>query len=471
MNQETPEEQWKNGWRHWLLIILGFFLLLALVVGVLVAKQSAEAKRDRTEVQRRLDLIRAAGLPMTAQDLAKLYPDPPPEQDASLLLKPALAILSVPDDAADLVRFDLVLPRSKPPDPSVMAEEQQWFRQNQAAFALIPWGQLEHAWIGSGFTNGLMNITQAPLNKMSCVVKLLCVNAILEAEQQHPQDAIKSLQQAAKIANTLKNDLPIHAMARQTADSFISVALERVINRVSLADSDLASIPGFLTSTNIGATKESLLINQRPLALFIANDLQARTSQMTSGSLSAARRLILAFQGKLLYHDADLLHYLKWNDQCLAALESPMSNAIPTLLDLEGRQNAALENKHVGFMDAFKKDRISFITMQELRVTQFLLRELNAVASVRLAAAASAIERWRSAHAGQLPGSTAELVPDFLPAIPSDPFDDQPMRYKKLGKGYVLYSIGEDLTDDGGKEQPAPTNNSDRYDITFTVEK
>src|SRR3954454_24099728 len=96
VNQETPKEQLQNGWRRWLLVIPGFFLVIAVVVGVLVAKQSAEAQRDRTEVQRRLDALRAAGLPMTAQDLATLYPDPPPEQDASLLLKPALAILSVP---------------------------------------------------------------------------------------------------------------------------------------------------------------------------------------------------------------------------------------------------------------------------------------------------------------------------------------------------------------------------------------
>jgi hypothetical protein len=63
------------------------------------------------------------------------------------------------------------------------------------------------------------------------------------------------------------------------------------------------------------------------------------------------------------------------------------------------------------------------------------------------------VESYRSEH-GQLPNS--------LPSAFSDPFDGQPLRYKKLAKGYVVYSVGEDGKDDGGDE---------KKDITFTVER
>lgn len=46
-----------------------------------------------------------------------------------------------------------------------------------------------------------------------------------------------------------------------------------------------------------------------------------------------------------------------------------------------------------------------------------------------------------------------------------------PLRYPKLPNGYVVYSIGRDLTDDGGKEPPADPKPDDRRDITFTVER
>ena len=55
--------------------------------------------------------------------------------------------------------------------------------------------------------------------------------------------------------------------------------------------------------------------------------------------------------------------------------------------------------------------------------------------------------------------------------VPLDLFDGQPLRYRKLPKGYAVYSIGRDLTDDGGKEASVDPKPDDRYDVTFTVER
>jgi hypothetical protein len=51
-----------------------------------------------------------------------------------------------------------------------------------------------------------------------------------------------------------------------------------------------------------------------------------------------------------------------------------------------------------------------------------------------------------------------------LNAVLTDPFDGQPLRYRNQGTGYVLYSIGPDLKDDGGKPM-----NGKEGDIVFTV--
>jgi len=51
---------------------------------------------------------------------------------------------------------------------------------------------------------------------------------------------------------------------------------------------------------------------------------------------------------------------------------------------------------------------------------------------------------------GRLPGTLQELVPDYLDAVPEDPFDGQPMRYI-WGKSRV-YSVGLDLIDSGGDD-------------------
>jgi hypothetical protein len=79
-----------------------------------------------------------------------------------------------------------------------------------------------------------------------------------------------------------------------------------------------------------------------------------------------------------------------------------------------------------------------------------------------------AVERWRLAK-GALPDALGDLVPAHLDAIPTDPFDGKPFRYKRLAKGYVVYSVGENETDDGGVE-PTP-GAPGTGDICFTVER
>ena len=62
-------------------------------------------------------------------------------------------------------------------------------------------------------------------------------------------------------------------------------------------------------------------------------------------------------------------------------------------------------------------------------------------------------------------------MPLYLNAVPADPFDGQPLRFKRLSKGYVIYSVGSDGRDDGGKENTSVTNGVADSDETFTVER
>ncbi|HLJ57486.1 MAG TPA: hypothetical protein VKT77_20780 [Chthonomonadaceae bacterium] len=43
------------------------------------------------------------------------------------------------------------------------------------------------------------------------------------------------------------------------------------------------------------------------------------------------------------------------------------------------------------------------------------------------------------------------------PTPPHDPFTSQPLHYRRDGQGFVLYSVGQDLKDDGGNDTPPPS--------------
>jgi len=74
------------------------------------------------------------------------------------------------------------------------------------------------------------------------------------------------------------------------------------------------------------------------------------------------------------------------------------------------------------------------------------------VAQLRTARTALAVERYRLAE-GRLPQSLNDLIPDYFSEIPDDPFNGTPLKFRLLEPGYVVYSVGDDLTDEGGTER------------------
>jgi hypothetical protein len=62
-----------------------------------------------------------------------------------------------------------------------------------------------------------------------------------------------------------------------------------------------------------------------------------------------------------------------------------------------------------------------------------------------------ALEIFKAGN-GKYPSELAELTPAILKQVPIDVFADKPLIYKQIGSGYLLYSIGCDMKDDGGKD-------------------
>ena len=81
-------------------------------------------------------------------------------------------------------------------------------------------------------------------------------------------------------------------------------------------------------------------------------------------------------------------------------------------------------------------------------------------ARLRCATVAVAAERYRLAR-GTWPPALEALLPDFLAKVPADPFDGEPLRYRRLEDRIVIYSVGEDGQDDGGEtESTSPPGTS-----------
>jgi type II secretory pathway pseudopilin PulG len=85
-------------------------------------------------------------------------------------------------------------------------------------------------------------------------------------------------------------------------------------------------------------------------------------------------------------------------------------------------------------------------------VTAATNAEDRANTELQLTQLASALARYRAEH-GAYPTKLNDLVPDTLEKLPTELYNGKQFVYKRLDEGYVLYSPGENGTDDGGSHE------------------
>ena len=78
------------------------------------------------------------------------------------------------------------------------------------------------------------------------------------------------------------------------------------------------------------------------------------------------------------------------------------------------------------------------------------MRHKRIIAHVRLLIGELAVRCYQS-EPGRVPARLDELVPNYLATVPLDPFSGHPLVYRPQGTNWLLYSVGEDGVDDGGK--------------------
>jgi hypothetical protein len=72
------------------------------------------------------------------------------------------------------------------------------------------------------------------------------------------------------------------------------------------------------------------------------------------------------------------------------------------------------------------------------------------IAHERLLVAELGLRCYQSEQ-GRAPEGLEQLVPKYLQRVPSDPFSRRPLLYRQQGTNWMLYSVGTDGVDDGGK--------------------
>jgi hypothetical protein len=269
-------------------------------------------------------------------------------------------------------------------------------------------------------------------------------------------------------APLLISQLVVTAMLTESCES-----LERVLCRAQLPDDVLASVCAQLTeaeSTNRflmaimgerAATAEMIRLFQHDVrqAIEIANtrSSEEERTELPSRNPGLGWNIVGFF-------DRDRAFFLRAMATNLAVATLPPPMSLQYTNELESLVNQA--RKRYCFM--------SGVTLSSF--TRVPMKDASLRASLRVAMTAVAIERWRKGHGDKPPDALSVLVPGLLHSVPTDPFDGQPLRYKRLPQGYVVYSVRPNQRDDDGYEKPPRSQkvsreDRQRFDITFAVER
>lgn len=165
-------------------------------------------------------------------------------------------------------------------------------------------------------------------------------------------------------------------------------------------------------------------------------------------SLGRGEARLLTLHRQLGLAARDRLYHLEQREKHLEAARAPVDERIERLRALEAQQTP-------GPWYAFLSN-----LFLDTQAAESLGASVRHAGSMRCARTALAIERYRLAHGG-LPETLDPLVPELMDAVPLDPYAGEPLRYKREGMAYVIYSIGPDRRDDGG---PKPRHEPRRRD-------
>lgn len=296
-------------------------------------------------------------------------------------------------------------------------------------------------------------------------VTLLLLDALLGAEEKDEARCVTNILSAVKLARTLDAEPLLVSWATRGRNLGMAAnTVGHALSRMALSDKSCVRLEQALRAAIATNYLPAALAGERAITidLFGVSGPSAAQEQLLFGTATPTPfQSTLAGIGRgtgFFVRDAEF--YLRAVDRCMEAVALPPPHSLKAR---EVMKEIELEMQ-AGF---FPLSRVFSVGAGAA-----VVRDCTERARAHMAIAALALERYRRAR-GELPRTIADLVPQFLAAELIDPFDGEPLRYRKLEQGYLLWSIGEDLQDNDGTPQPVNAGSARNrpYDLTMEVRR
>jgi RNA polymerase sigma factor (sigma-70 family) len=405
----------------------------------------------------------ANGLPQTLAELNAWYVEPPAGQNAATFDLQGFKALRI--QGADQNASLPILGKLPPPFPFVplpLPEKSAlaaFVQRNREALQFFAQGaQHEQSRYPVDFTQG-QKLQMPHLQKIKSGIQVAEMAAILDAENNDGKQAADDVLITLALARSLNAEpMLISQLVRAAGVSLAVDALNQVVNRTTLPPESLSELSQtFRAAEDYDAKGEGFnrsLIGEKVMvmAAFKTASVQELVEFAAQDATEEQRQRMV----QLLKQPGGLKDEQSYLETTFQQLLAARKEAFPERL----KNAAAVQQRATEASNGELLLNNSWLT----GYPGIVGREARCLANSRLALTAVALEKFRAAHNNRYPATLSELTPNYLDMTPTDPFDSQPLRYRKQGAGYVLYSIGPDLKDDGGKRM-----NGNGGDLVFAV--
>jgi hypothetical protein len=268
------------------------------------------------------------------------------------------------------------------------------------------------------------------LQNLRVGARMLRLEAYVHAQRGRPSEVVNSIDTISKAGESLTNEPTMLAQLVRTAISNVSTDVIRSgLPHIKFSDDDLLRLKEIVKSANFDGQIRSGLVGERVMGLELVNNPDQAGIE----------------RKKIPFIPEDLILYLQTMEDLIDAGELPVTEAITESTRIDDAAKDKIKNAKY----------LYFLTAMLLPSTDGFVRASNSGTIDRSQTEVMiSIEQYRRMH-GELPTKLAQLVPEFLPTVPVDPFDGKPFRYLVDDLEIKVYSVGVNGIDDGGLENQA----------------
>lgn len=436
-------------------ITCGCLLVMFLIcVVVPVAGFVGWGFRATSQVNAQLARIKQAGLPTKSDELDAYYQISAGAEDATQLYMAANQ-----DFSGSIFEADCrVLPLVGDSEIEIPPPGQPWAQQQAVADFLAKYEDglraLHQAAEMGGAARFPLDFSQGfsmllpNVQSMRTCSRMLSLEAHVKAHQGDAAGTAESLLALATVSRSLENQpIQVSQLVRIAMNGVATDLTGRMLAHVEFSDEDLLRLQQAFRRADLKAGIAHAIAGERVIG---AEAFKSPAAALGPNSGLPQTRILRG-------SNEDLALYLDIQSDLYDAVRLPYPDTFTAVDAAFARMKDRL---------AAPLGRLRFVmtgmTMPAIEACVFAAARGDG--SNRCADAAIAVERFRRRE-GKLPETLDALVPDFLPEVPLDPYDGQPIRYIIKQDGYLVYTCGRDRTDDGGVEDERLTDDVIRVDF------